>query len=360
MSTFTYLAGVSLAALLLLPAAPQAAHYQANPEEAAPARPVVYRPAVAAHRGASGFLPEHTLEAKAMAYALGPDYIEQDVVMSKDDVLVILHDHTLETTTDVAQKFPGRHRRDGSYYAIDFTLAELKSLTVTERFDPKTGKAVFEGRFPLGTGIDFRIPTLREEFELIKGLNKSTGRNVGVYVEVKEPAFHEKEGKDIMGATIRMMDEYGFNSMQAKSILQIFDYEAVKNARAKGWKGELCMLVDMDGQMLKDDKARHKWLLTPEGIAEVSKYATIYAPWFSHMAVPNPDGRGYVINDVAANARRHGMKVHTWTHRTDKPLAGFKDSKAVLDCAFKELKVDGLFSDFCGQVVEYLKANRLR
>ncbi len=360
MYKFAYLAGLSLAALLFLPAAAQAVHYQADGAAVAPARPAVYHPAVAAHRGASGFLPEHTLEAKAMAYALGPDYIEQDVVMSKDDVLVILHDHTLETTTDVAQKFPGRHRADGHYYAIDFTLDELKSLIVTERFDPKTGKAVFEGRFPVKTGIDFRIPTLREEFELIKGLNKSTGNTVGVYVEVKEPAFHEKSGKDIMGATIKMMEEYGYNSMSAKSILQIFDYEAVKNARAKGWKGELCMLVDMDGQMLKNDKERHKWLLTPEGIADVAKYATIYAPWFSHMAVPSADGKSYVINDVAKNARKHGMKVHTWTHRTDKPLAGFKDSEAVLNCAFKELKVDGIFSDFCGQVVDYLKANHLR
>ena len=74
-----------------------------------------YRPAVAAHRGASGYLPEHTLEAKAMAYALNPDYIEQDVVLTKDGVAVISHDHTLETTTDVAKKFPDRHRADGSY-----------------------------------------------------------------------------------------------------------------------------------------------------------------------------------------------------------------------------------------------------
>lgn len=319
-----------------------------------------YKPEVAGHRGACGFLPEHTLEGKAMAYALGPDYIEQDVVMSKDNVLVILHDHTLETTTDVAKKFPGRNRADGSYYAIDFTLAELKSLKVTERFDPKTGKAVFSGRFPVDTVIDFRIPTLEEEFQLVQGLNKSTGKNIGVYVEVKEPTFHDTEGKDAMQATIDMMTKYGYNKPDANAILQIFDYEAVKGARGKGWTGPLCMLVDMEGQMLKDDKARHAWLLTPEGIEDISKYATIYAPWFSHMAEPKDDGSGYTINAVADTARKHGMKVHSWTHRTDAPLKGFKDSTAVLDCAFKELKLDGLFSDFPGDVVEYLKKNNLR
>lgn len=319
-----------------------------------------YRPEVAGHRGACGYLPEHTLEGKAMAYALGPDYIEQDVVMTKDNVLMILHDHTLETTTDVAKKFPGRNRQDGHYYAIDFTFNEIKSLNVTERFDPKTGKAVFSGRFPVDTGIDFRVPTLEEEFKFIQGLNKSTGKNIGVYVEVKEPAFHEKEGKDIMKATIDMMTKYGYNSMDAKSILQIFDYEAVKGARNKGWKGQLCMLVDTDGQMLKNDKERHKWLLTPEGIADISKYATIYAPWFSLMAVPNADGNGYTINEVAKLAHKHGMKVHSWTHRSDKNFAGFKSSDEALDVAFTKLKLDGLFSDFPGDVVEYLKKHGMR
>lgn len=319
-----------------------------------------YKPEVAAHRGACGFLPEHTLEGKAMAYALGPDYIEQDVVMTKDNHLVVLHDHSLETTTDVAKKFPGRHRADGVYYAIDFTLDELKSLNVTERFDPKTGKAVFSGRFPVDTVIDFRIPTLEEEFQLVQGLNKSTGKNIGVYVEVKEPAFHDTEGKDALQATIDMMTKYGYNKPEANAILQMFDYEAVKASREKGWKGPLCMLVDTDGQMLKNDKERHKWLLTPEGIADISKYATIYAPWFSLMAEPTADGSGYTVNDVAANARKNGMKVHSWTHRTDAPLKGFKDSNAVLDCAFKEVKLDGIFSDFPGDVVEYLKKNNLR
>lgn len=101
----------------------------------------IAKPLVIAHRGASGYLPEHTLEAKALAYAMKPDYIEQDVVMTKDDQLVVLHDHYLDRVTDVAERFPHRAREDGRYYAIDFTLAEIKSLRVTEgSISTKTAK----------------------------------------------------------------------------------------------------------------------------------------------------------------------------------------------------------------------------
>lgn len=331
--------------LLLLPLAAQAADY---------------RPAVAGHRGACGYLPEHTLESKVMAYTMGVDYVEQDVVFTRDNVLVVLHDHTLETTTDVAKKFPGRHRADGSYYAIDFTLAEIKSLLVTERFDPKTGKAVFSGRFPVGWGIDFRVPTLEEEILLVQGLNKSTGRDVGLYVEVKEPAFHEKEGKPIMKATIEMLAKYGYNKKDANVILQIFDFDAVKKSRELGWVAPLAMLVDMDGQMLIDDKSVHKWLLTEEGVKEVSKYANIYAPWFSHLAVPSEDGKSHTAAPCLKWARDAGMQVHTWTHRTDKVLSGFATEEAMLDAMFKEMKLDAVFSDFPDNVIAYLKKNGLR
>lgn len=319
-----------------------------------------YKPTVTSHRGACGYLPEHTLEAKAMAYAMGVDYIEQDVVFTKDNVLVVLHDHTLETTTDVAAKFPGRQREDGSYYAIDFTLAEIKSLIVTERFDPKTGEAVFAGRFPVSFGIDFRVPTLEEEILLIQGLNKSTGGNVGLYVEVKEPAFHEKEGKMIMEATIGMLTKYGYNTKGGNVILQIFDFDAVKKSRALGWVAPLAMLVDLDGQMLIDDKSVHKYLLTEEGVKEAAKYASIYAPWFTHLALPAEDGKSYSVAPCLQWARDAGMRVHTWTHRTDKLAPGFASEEAMFETMFKEMQLDGLFSDFPDHPIAYLKKNGLR
>lgn len=329
---------------------------------ASAAASAAYKPTVTSHRGASGYLPEHTLEAKAMAYALGVDYIEQDVVFTKDNVLVVLHDPTLETTTNVAEMFPERKRADGKFYAIDFTLAEIKSLLVTERFRPKTGEAVFPGRFPVKTGIDFRVPTFEEELLMVQGLNKSTGRNVGVYVEVKEPVFHAREGKPIMKPVIDMLAKYGYNEKDAKAILQIFDYEAVKEARALGWKADLAMLVLGKGQNLTntDDKAVHTWLLTQEGIKDVAKYATIYAPWFSHIAEPGKDGKGYTISPRVKWAKDAGMKVHTWTHRTDSLAKGFASEDEMFDVMFKKMKIDGLFSDLPDHPINYLKKNKLR
>ena len=100
-------------------------------------------PIVIAHRGASGYLPEHTLAAKALAHGLGADYIEQDVVATRDSQLVVLHDLYLDDVTDVALKFPGRQRSDGRHYVIDFDLAELEQLTVFERRAPGTARAKY-------------------------------------------------------------------------------------------------------------------------------------------------------------------------------------------------------------------------
>ena len=110
------------------------------------------RPIVIAHRGASGYLPEHKLEAKALAFAMKADYLEQDCVLTADDVPVVLHDIQLDTVSDVARRFPRRRRDDGRFYAVDFTLDEIRSLRVTERFDRETGEAVYPQRFPLWQG----------------------------------------------------------------------------------------------------------------------------------------------------------------------------------------------------------------
>src|SRR5690606_27270423 len=151
-------------------------------------------PVVIAHRGASGYLPEHTLASKAMAHAMGADFLEQDVVMTRDDQLVVMHDITLDRTTDVATRFPGRSREDGLHYVVDFTLAEIESLQVTEgaRRIGGTREAIYPGRFPVGLS-SFRIHTLAQEIELVQGLNRSTGADVGIYPEIKSPAFFHAE-----------------------------------------------------------------------------------------------------------------------------------------------------------------------
>ena len=110
--------------------------------------------------GASGYLPEHTLAAKAVAHVMGADFIEQDVVLTRDDHPIVLHDVHVDTVTDVATKYPGRARDDGRFYAIDFTLAEIRTLRVSERIDIETKKAVYPQRFPVGESA-FRVPSFR-------------------------------------------------------------------------------------------------------------------------------------------------------------------------------------------------------
>ena len=126
---------------------------------------------IIAHRGASAYLPEHTLEAYSYAHALDVDFIGPDVVLTKDNEAICIHDIHLETTTNVEQVFPQRKRSDGRWYAIDFTLKEIKTLLVHER-ENEEGKRVFPQRFSQRKS-SFKVPTFREFIELIKGLNAS-------------------------------------------------------------------------------------------------------------------------------------------------------------------------------------------
>jgi len=167
---------------------------------------------VIAHRGASGYLPEHTLAAYAMAYAMGADYLEPDLAISKDGVLICLHDMTLEDVTNAAAAFPDRARDDGKWYAVDFTLAELKQLYVVERA---------RGRFPQETQL-FRIPTFEEMIQLTQGLNASTGRDVGIYPELKDPIFYEKAGFPFSTMVLDMLSKYGYEGPEANLYIQCF------------------------------------------------------------------------------------------------------------------------------------------
>ncbi len=160
-------------------------------------------------QSAAGNLPMNTLEADADSYLSGADSIAESAVMSKDGKLMVVHDIFLDTTTDVAQKFAGRARKDGRYYVCDFTADELKTLRVTERFDSITHEPVVKGRMPDSTA--YRIPTLDEALTQLDVLNDVTGRNVSVRVEVKEPAFFEGEGLDILAEAAQIMTSHGYN-----------------------------------------------------------------------------------------------------------------------------------------------------
>ena len=301
------------------------------------------RPLIIAHRGASGYLPEHTLAAKALAYGQGADFLEQDVVLSKDGVPVIFHDTHIDTTTDVAKKFPGRQRADGRFYALDFSVAELKQLNVTERFNPKTGKAAFPKRFPVGVG-SCQVVTLEEEILFIQALNRSTGRNVGLYPELKAPAWHRQEGRDLSATVLPLLRKYGYDAKDSACYLQCFEYAEIKRLRGElGWSGKLIMLLGGKGK--GPGETDFTYLQTDAGLAELAQLVDgIGPPISSYVAGKTPAERQ--VTDLAARSRKAGLKSHPYTLRADELPKCVTSVDELLSALFTEAKVDGLFTDF--------------
>jgi glycerophosphoryl diester phosphodiesterase len=305
---------------------------------------------VIAHRGASGYLPEHTLPAIAMAHAQGADYLEQDVVLSKDDVPVVLHDIHIDTVTDVTRRFPDRKRADGRYYAVDFTVAELKQLNASERFDPRTGAAVFASRFPVGKG-SFQIPTLEEELQLIQGLNKSTGREAGVYPEIKEPAWHRTQGRDISPLVLDLLARYGYKTKADKVYVQCFDEAEVKRIRAAlGYKGRLVQLIEGSRPLLDE----HQHLRTPAGLAEVARVADGIGPALSDVVTRKDDGT-LAPTSLVRDAHAAGLVVHPYTFRADALPPGVASFDDLLRFALIDVGADGVFTDHPDRAVAFLR-----
>ena len=310
---------------------------------------------VVAHRGASGYLPEHTLEAKAMAYAMGADYIEQDVVMTKDDQLIVIHDITLDRTTDVAEKFPGRARADGKHYVIDFTLAEIRQLAASEGARIVNGQRVqgYAARFPMRTS-SFRVSTLAEELELIQGMNKSTGRDIGIYPEIKSPEFHLAEGKDLGRAVVAELKAYGYTSKEQKVFLQTFSWEEVKRLRDEILPEAG---IDLKLVMLVGDDEEYQWMFNERGMQEVGRYADGFGPDKSLLIEPDSTSGNLKISNLVELAHANGMQVHPYTFRADAgQVAKWADSfEEMLEAFFFEAGIDGAFTDFPDRAVEFLR-----
>jgi glycerophosphoryl diester phosphodiesterase len=301
-------------------------------------------PLVIAHRGASGYLPEHTLPAKALAIGQGADYVEQDVVLTRDDVPIVLHDIHLDTTTDVAARFPGRQRVDGRYYAIDFVLDELRQLSVKERFHHQTGQPVFPQRFPAGLSR-FSLNTLAEEIEFVRGVNQSLGASVGLYPEIKQPAFHRQQGKDITAIVLQTLREQGVWSAEAKCFVQCFDFDETRRCREefgcplpliqlvtdKDWKGLLGL-----GQRIELDRT----------LGVVAEYADGIGPHLGLVVREFQKDGSYSASDLVSLAQRRGLKIHPWTLRRDDLPGAAPSLDRVTEILFREVGVDGVFSDF--------------
>lgn len=293
------------------------------------------QPIVIAHRGASGYLPEHTLVGKAFAYGLGADYLEQDVVASRDGHLLVLHDLYLDDVSDVAQRFPTRQRNDGHFYVVDFDLVELRQLTLFERRNPGSPEPRFPSRFPPTVGIA-RIVTLAEELTFIAGLNRSTGRNVGIYPEIKNPRWHAEHGIDLAQRLLETLNAFGYENRESAAFIQCFDTAELRRVRYElGCELPLIQLVGKEPE--------YESLLARSGLDELASYASGLGPHYSQLAaVRNGQWETLPLTRAAVDA---GLALHPYTFRADELPPYTSKLDDLLEFFLAEVRVDGVFCD---------------
>lgn len=288
-------------------------------------------PIVIAHRGASGYIVEHSEGAKVLAHAMQADYIEQDVVLSKDLQFIVTHDITMEETTDAEQVFPSRHRSDGKWYFADFTWPELQQLTLHERTRKDGATQAFPNRFPGGFGQ--RILRLEDEVKLLRGLDQTTGRKTGLYIELKGPAFHRKEfGLPMEQALLEVLNRLELNQPQSACFIQCFELEPLKNLKQQ----YTCHLplIYLIGKPLD-----------APAIASLKDVVDGLGPSLELLADRLPDG-SIRSTGLVEKAREIGLKVHPYTVRTEMQPKWSKSLEQTHHFLIDELKVDGFFTDF--------------
>jgi glycerophosphoryl diester phosphodiesterase len=290
---------------------------------------------VIGHRGAAGYLPEETLAGYAFGYALGADYLEPDLVMTQDGQFICLHDIYLEPTTNVEQLFPDRRRSDGHWYAIDFTLAEIKTLAVHERCE-SADNPYFPDRFPVGRS-HFEVPTFAEMIELVQGLNKSTGRHVGIYPELKRPSWHAQQGLPMEQALLDILAAYGYSGPDANLYVQCFEPDSLKTLRNLGAEFPLIQLVSASWSYAS--------MWSEKGLDDIATYADGIGP-----------SKTIIESDPAyvewAHAR--GLVVHPYTFRKDQLPSKYASLAAELEQFYFVYDVDGVFTDFADIAVDVL------
>jgi len=269
---------------------------------------------VIAHRGASGYVNEHTLAAYAMAYGMGADYIEQDLGMTKDGVLICMHDRTLDRTSNVADMFPERKREDGKYYPEDFTLEEIKTLRCVESV-PK--------RFPREARL-LQMVTFEEAIQLVQGLNRSTGRTVGIYPELKDAAAYENAGLPYLKTFMETLARYGYEGADATVYVQCFSSGILKRLKEE-YKCSVPMIQLMSSDMVEEADMK-----------EVATYARGIGP-----------DKKAIARDPSVVSRAHeaGLKVHPYTFRSDAFPSKFKDAAEEMHLFLFEYGIDGGFTD---------------
>lgn len=306
-------------------------------------KPLASRLIVIAHRGAPGYMPEHTLEGYNRAIEMGADFIEPDLVSTKDGVLIARHEGEISGTTDVAEKFPARKKKksiDGAevegWFTEDFTLAEIKKLRAKERLP---------GRSQADNG-KFQVPTFEEVLALVKKRSQEKGRAIGIYPEIKHPAYFRSIGLSLEPKLVAALKKHGLDQPGSLIFVQSFEPTSLKILRAS-LDIPLVQLTDSEDVrpydlVLAGDPRTYGDLLSDEGLAEVAKYAEGIGPWKQSIVSPER------TTDLVKRAHRIGLLVHPYTFRSDPGVlpAKYKGSPEKEYFEFFSLGVDGLFSDF--------------
>ncbi len=284
---------------------------------------------IIAHRGAQAHKPENTLASERLAQQMGADWLESDLIATKDHQLILSHDVFLELTTNIAQVFPNRKRRDGHYYALDFSLAELKTLQMRPRVDA-TGKRAFPNR-PIDTK-GAHITTLGELLSLQNGPG-------GFYLEIKCPAWHRKNGVDVSKLALAGLAKAHVPSQRIW--LECFDASELKRLhgelkspyRQTQLMGQNSEALDPDGQKFDYDAMR-----TPEGLRAVKKYADAIGPRLNFVVSI------LGITPLVANAHTAGLQVHPYVFQTDQPPFQPPLTQNWIH-AFESAKIEAIFTD---------------
>lgn len=311
-------------------------------------------PIVIAHRGASGERPEHTLAGYALAIEQGADFIEPDLVLTKDGILVARHENEISETTDIADhpEFASRKTTktiDGQsftgWFTEDLTLAELKTLRARERL-PKLRSTEYDGRY--------EIPTFAEILDLLVRVNKDRATPIGVYPETKHPSYFASIGLPHEAPLLAMLDQYGYKGRKARVFIQSFEVANLKAIRAKS-DLPLIQLMDGEGGPADDPKASYAVMASPAGLKAVAAYADGIGPNKAMVIPRTMIGTLGDPTNLVRDAHAAGLKVHPWTFRRENyflPLgdkgginpAGHGDLAGEIE-AYLKTGIDGLFSD---------------
>ena len=286
-------------------------------------------PIVIAHRGASGYAVEHTEAAKAMAHAQSADYIEQDVVLTKDGQFVVTHDITMEETTNVETCFADRARKDGSFYFADFLWSEIQQLETHERTRKGSAIPAMPDRFPGSAGQ--RIVRLVDEIKMIRGWNQTTGKSTGFYIELKAPSFHKEEFVRSMGEDLlRLLEDLKVDNKRC--FIQCFEREELIDLHER----LRCPfpLIQLLGKAPSNDE-----------IEAMAKYANGIGP--SLELIAERDSNKIVKSTgLVEAAKKYGLMVHPYTVRKHAQPNWSNSLDETLQFMLDVLRVDGFFTDY--------------